>query len=137
MFSNSTQYAIRTILYLAKNQKEGDRFKSDYLSKELEIPSAYLGKILQQLAKNRIINSSKGPGGGFYISKENSDRPLLDAVICMEGHNIFDQCILGLAECSEKNPCPLHTLYDKMKVNLEQTISKVSISDISKELSLF
>jgi Rrf2 family iron-sulfur cluster assembly transcriptional regulator len=129
MFSNSTKYAIRSIVHMLKNQDQGKSTVVEMATK-LNIPQAYLSKVLQQLSKSEIISSTKGRGGGFYLSKENMDRPLIDVVICIEGHNIFNKCILGLASCSDDNPCILHLHYKPFKKSIEESICEQSVKDL-------
>jgi len=131
MFSNSTKYAIRTIEYLLNNQDNGKKSVVK-LAKELSIPQPYLSKIMQQLSKGDIISSTKGRGGGFYLSEKNMNRPLIDIVICIEGYNVFDKCILGLEECSDKNPCLLHKYYKVFKASLIKPINEDSIKELFK-----
>ncbi|MCF6353126.1 MAG: Rrf2 family transcriptional regulator [Cyclobacteriaceae bacterium] len=131
MFSNSTKYAIRTIEYLL-NYQGGKKLSVAYLAKELDIPQPFLSKIMQQLSKRDVISSTKGRGGGFYLSKENMNRPLIDIVICIEGYNVFDNCILGLKECSDENPCLLHKYYKAFKKSLEKPINQDSIKELLK-----
>lgn len=131
MFSNSTKYAIRTIEYLLLNQ-ENDKLSVIKLATELDIPQPYLSKIMQQLSKGDIISSTKGRGGGFYLSPQNMKRPLIDIVICIEGHNVFDKCVLGLNQCSDDNPCLLHTHFKIFKESLEKSICVDSINELFK-----
>lgn len=129
MFSSSTKYAIRTIEYLLLNQ-DNKKLSVIKLATELDIPQPYLSKIMQQLSKANIISSTKGRGGGFYLSKENMKRPLIDIVICIEGHNVFDKCVLGLNHCSDENPCLLHRHFKIFKKSLEKSICKDSIRNL-------
>jgi len=89
-----------------------------------------LSKVLQQLSKSEIISSTKGRGGGFYLTKENMKRPLIDIVICIEGHKVFGRCILGLPECSEVKPCILHPHFKVFKNSLEKQVCEESIEDL-------
>ena len=89
------------------------------IASSLKVPQPFLGKILQQLSRHKIISSTKGPGGGFYLSKENCQKHLLDIVEIVDGTDVFDDCILGLPNCSSINPCPLH---EKFTVCRESTL---------------
>ena len=131
MFSNSAKYAIRTIEFLLQNQNS-EMLSVIKLAAELDIPQPYLSKIMQQLSKGGIISSSKGRGGGFYLSEENKKRPLIDMVVCIEGHNVFDKCILGLNQCSDENPCLLHNHFKIFKQSLEKSICDESIAELLK-----
>ncbi len=131
MFSNSTQYAIRSVLLLSKKRTEKKKVKVDDIAEELSIPKAFLSKILQQLSRSNLISSTKGRGGGFYLTEDNMNKSLLDIVICIEGHNVFDNCILGLPECGDVNPCYLHKYYKIFKQDLNKVIKDVSIENIT------
>jgi len=66
MLSNACKYAIRSILYLAINNKENKKFGVKKIAAELETPQPFLAKLLQQLTRNKLVSSAKGPTGGFY-----------------------------------------------------------------------
>ena len=131
MFSSSTKYAIRAIVHMLQHQNKGKNTVGE-MATELSIPQPYLSKVLQQLSKSGIISSTKGRGGGFYLSKENMDRPLIDVVICIEGHNVFNKCVLGLPKCSDENPCILHPQFKDFKSSIEQSICKQAVEDLLK-----
>jgi len=134
MFSNATKYAIRTVLYLASNGKKTSKLKVSNLAKELEIPKPFLSKILQKLAKADLVSSSKGRGGGFYLTDENLSKTLLDIIECIDGTNSLNECILGQPTCSDENPCPLHKYYKDIKRDLLTVISDASIGKLSLDL---
>ena len=129
MFSNSTKYAIRTIVELSKAE-ESEKQTVDYLATELDIPKPFLSKILQQLSKAEIISSLKGRGGGFYLTEKNREHKLIDVIKCIDGRNFFNTCILGLNSCDSKNPCLLHFEYTKIKKHLEKKICDSSLKEL-------
>ncbi len=131
MFSNSTKYAIRAIVHMMKTKDKKKHTVVD-MARTLDIPQPFLSKVLQQLARSGIISSSKGRGGGFYLTRENMQRPLIDVVICIEGYNVFNNCILGLAECSDHNPCILHKHFKVFKHSIEASICDISVADMFK-----
>ena len=129
MFSNTTQYAIRSIIYMM-NLPDKEKHTVGEMAEELNIPKPYLSKVLQNLAHNNIISSTKGRGGGFFLSESNLNRPLLDVIICTEGHNVFNRCILGLDVCSDENPCILHQQFKAFKTNVEKVIENKAVKDL-------
>ena len=129
MFSNSTKYAIRSIVYML-NSGANDKHTVVDMATELEIPQPYLSKIMQQLSKSNIISSAKGRGGGFYLSEENMNRPLIDVVIAIEGHNVFKRCVLGLSACNDDNPCILHNQFGAFRESISQMVCKDSVKNM-------
>lgn len=135
MFSNSTKYAIRSIVYMLNSGVDNKHTVIDMATK-LEIPQPYLSKVMQQLSRSNIISSSKGRGGGFYLSEENMKRPLIDVIIATEGQNVFKKCILGLSSCSDDNPCILHNQFGAFRESISQLVCKDSVKDLLTSAAL-
>ena len=108
MLSKSCIYALRSIVFLAYNASIDSKIGIKKIAEELDLPSHYTGKILQQLTKNKIIQSVKGPNGGFYLNEESQEIKLIKVIEVIDGLDFFTNCGLGLKECSEDHPCPLH-----------------------------
>ena len=113
MFSRSCQYALRSVIYLARHTGTDKNTGVKEISDTLMIPHQFLAKILQQLSKQNLLSSIKGPNGGFFLSEANLDVTLLQIVECIDGPSLFTSCIMGLPNCSTERPCPLHNhVYD-------------------------
>jgi Rrf2 family transcriptional regulator, iron-sulfur cluster assembly transcription factor len=72
MLSNTCKYAVRALIYLAKFSKEGKMIGIKKISEDLKLSSPFLGKILQNLVKQKLLVSTKGPNGGFALAKHSS-----------------------------------------------------------------
>lgn len=135
MLSNKCQYAIRAVLYLSIECSHKQSLKGGKdVSKALKIPLAFTGKILQELARKNIISSAKGPGGGFYLSEENLNTPIINIVEAMGDISYFNSCGLGLIECSEKHPCPIHDTFKVSRDNLLNLFRSKTINDLSHDI---
>ncbi len=108
MLSNASQYAIRSILYLAMYSNDDHKIGVKSMADALETPKPFLAKLLQRLSRDELVTSLKGPTGGFYLTDQNLDKSVWDVINCIDGTEKFDQCFLGLSKCSDKNPCPVH-----------------------------
>ena len=118
MLSNACKYAIRAILYLAIETDEEKKIGVKKISEELETPQPFLAKLLQQLTKAKLVSSTKGPNGGFYLTKKDKENAVWDIVINIDGTAKFDDCFLGLSTCSDANPCPIHFIVSPFKEKL-------------------
>ena len=134
MFSKSCTYAIRAVLYLEVNGNKQRKIGVKEVSDELKIPLHFLAKILQVLSKHGIISSSKGPGGGFYLNDENRKRPLIDLIDSIDGNEVFSSCILGLPECCDSCPCPLHVQAYAYREGLQYQVSHISIEEMAQKV---
>jgi Rrf2 family iron-sulfur cluster assembly transcriptional regulator len=136
MLSNSCRYGIRAVVYLASQPLSGGKTGIRKISKDLDLPKPFLAKILQQLAKQKILKSLKGPHGGFSLLKDPKKITLLDIVNTIDGNDIFTNCIMHNGSCqgveNEKKHCPLHEDYEKTRTELITLFSNKTIYDLVK-----
>jgi Rrf2 family iron-sulfur cluster assembly transcriptional regulator len=133
MLSNTSKYAIRAVIYLelfaSKEKKAGIK----EIAKELGIPSPFLGKILQTLARKQVLDSSKGPGGGFSLKKPAMDISLMEIVEIIDGPDVFDQCVIRTSSCDHENPCSLHEKISPYQRGIKSLMLTESIADLASE----
>ncbi len=135
MLSNTCKYAIRAVLYLAVNSESGQKIGIKQISKELDIPTPFLGKILQSLAKHKLLSSTKGPNGGFGIGKKPEELLLMDIVQIIDGMDGFHKCIIGVRYCSElENPCALHTRYAELREEIRKIFEVETIEILANNI---
>ena len=133
MFSKSCNYAIKASIFIAQNSLEEKRVGFVAISKEIESPEAFTAKFLQILVRAGIIESLKGVNGGFTIPKKKiATTFLVEIVDAIDGDSVFHGCGLGLAQCSETQPCPVH---DKFKVIREALAHMLKTTNL-EELAL-
>src|SRR5512147_2219729 len=94
MLSNTSRYAIRAMIYLAIHTDDKRKVGIKKISDELEIPSPFLGKIMQTLAKQKVLISTKGPNGGFSIAEKYRNISLYDIIKIIDGDDLFDRCLI-------------------------------------------
>ncbi|MES2063761.1 MAG: Rrf2 family transcriptional regulator [Bacteroidota bacterium] len=136
MFSKTCEYAMRAVFLIAHRTANGGRVGIKDIAASIDSPEHFLAKILQDLSKRGIIQSAKGPHGGFYLDKKNLERPLADVVEAVDGSSIFTGCGLGLEECSSERPCPLHNDFMKVRNQLQKILTSVTIGQFNEELNL-
>lgn len=130
MFSKACQYAIKVMIFIASNQKEGKRTGLKEIVKALDSPEAFTAKILQQLVRGGLLESYRGPSGGFVLPGGEKIR-IYDVVVVVDGKQLMEDCILGLPECNADNPCPVHHKFVAIRVLLNQTLLSTEIDDAS------
>ncbi len=118
MFSKSCEYGIRALTVIGKAHLDHRKIGIKEICKIAQTPESFTAKILQNLVKRNILNSQKGPAGGFYFNRELDQIKLIDIVKVIDGEGIFSQCGLGLSHCDAKNPCPLHFQYEVVRNEL-------------------
>lgn len=135
LFSNTCKYGLRAVLYIAEQSAVKHKSGIKEIAAEIESPEAFTAKVLQILVKKKIIKSSKGPNGGFYI--HNLDKPiyLITIVHAIEGKNFLTGCGLGLKSCSDAFPCPIHNTYKIIRSQVEDLLNLTSIQQLASGIS--
>ncbi|WP_309609491.1 Rrf2 family transcriptional regulator [Flavobacterium sp.] len=134
MFSKSCEYAIKAMIFVAQKSKDENRIGVKEIANGIDAPEHFIAKILQDLGKKKLINSVKGPNGGFYMDKTNLKSSISDIVKAIDGDGIYKDCVIGLKLCSEKNPCPVHFEYKEIKKNLIKMLEESTIADFNEKL---
>jgi Rrf2 family protein len=106
---------------------------SSDIAKSEDIPSHYLAKILQRMAKYGYVDSYKGRGGGFKITELAKKSSILEIVERIEGPIIQLKCVTGLKECTDENPCPLHEEWTELRDRIYNLISSRSVEEVATE----
>lgn len=133
MLSNTCKYGLRAVLYLSVFSSEKRKIGIKEISEKLHIPSPFLGKILQSLARQKILHSTKGPNGGFYLARLPEEITLMDIVIIIDGADIFDTCLLRACKCSDREPCGIHDNITSLRGELKNFFINQTIGDLAAE----
>ena len=128
MFSKSCEYGLRAVIYITKQSILGNKMGAKEIAAAIDSPMAFTGKILQKLVKSKIVNSTKGPYGGFTCEIDKIKKtPISEVVKTIDGDAIYTGCGLGLSECDEKNPCPLHYKFVEVRSKLREMLETNTI----------
>lgn len=133
MFSKACEYGIRAVIFIVANSKNDKKVGIKDICREIGAPEHFTAKILQNLSRIELIQSTKGPNGGFFV-KEDKDIKLIEIVKAIDGNKLFTGCGLGIKKCSEKKPCPIHYEFKKIRDSLEQMLKATSVSDATEGL---
>jgi len=121
IYPQATAYAIEALAFMS-GLEEGQAVKARQLSKILDIPEQYLGKVMTQLVKKKYIKSTKGPTGGFVMAVDPTKVTLYRIMAALDSLTpLEEQCVMGLSQCSAETPCAFHERWVKFK---EQAIAE-------------
>lgn len=133
MFSKACEYGIRAVIMIEVNSMNGKKIGIKDICKGINAPEHFTAKILQNLSKLSIINSTKGPNGGFFIEKDR-DINLLEIVLAIDGDKIITGCGIGIKECSETRPCPIHNEFKQIRESLKSVLEKTSVKQVTEDV---
>lgn len=135
MLSLSCKAAIKAVIFLGSKFESGDKSGIKEIAKSINENEHTVGKILQKLVKHKIINSSKGPSGGFFITPKQKNQPIINIVMAIDGKDVFNQCGLGLNKCSETRPCPFHNDFKPMRELFKKMCAEKKILDLYQNVN--
>lgn len=132
--SNTAQYAIRIISYMAYEGK--DLYPASEIYAKLQISDKYLKRILTTLSAHHIICSIQGRYGGFKLEKNTEEIKLIDIVNAVDQVEKYYGCVLGFEDCSDENPCSLHHKWGPIRGELLNFLESTSMQDVMKNPNL-
>ncbi|PKV52169.1 BadM/Rrf2 family transcriptional regulator [Aquimarina sp. MAR_2010_214] len=137
MFSKACEYGIKASIYVAQQSLQSKCTNLKAITKEINSPEAFTAKILQQLVKNKILDSIKGPKGGFLIEEKRISEIMLEEIVyAIDGANIYSGCGLGLKECNAHKPCPVHDKFLLVRKNLKNMLEATSLYELANGLDI-
>ena len=135
MFSKACEYALKVMIYLAA-QPQADRLVGlKEIAQAIDSPTAFTAKITRQLVKSKLLQSLRGPTGGFRLRKDKAIT-LLEIVTAIDGEGIFKNCVLGLEECSAAHPCPIHDKFRAVRDQLTKVLTTTTIDEAQEGIQL-
>lgn len=132
MFSKACEHGIKAMTYIASKSLEGQRVKIGDIVENAGSPEAFTAKVLGALTKHHIVRSFTGPNGGFEIEMNQIKKiKLLDIVFAIDGDDLFNGCALGMKECNNIHPCPLHDKFLNIRNDLKKMLETTSIYELA------
>jgi len=134
MLSATCKYGIRAVIFIASKPQPRANTGLKEIAEKLGIPQPYLAKILQVLARRKILHSTKGPHGGFYLLVPAEKLTLMDIIDAIDGRDFFDSCYVTGEKCNLDRPddgrCILHNDLRAEKVRLENFFSSKTVDQL-------
>ncbi len=133
LITRDVDYAIRILMYLAKDKKKHRAFDSVEITKELKIPKPFARKILRILSKNKILRSRKGKEGGFRYNSKIKKISIVDLIKIFKGKTEINKCIFKSKICPNRNMCPLRNEITQIEQHVLKKLKQVTINSLIKQ----
>lgn len=135
MLSLTCKTAIKAVIFLASKFESGEKAGIIEIAEFINASEHTVGKMLQVLVKEEIINSTKGPTGGFYITAKHKNQAIIKIIDAIDGKEVFDQCGLGLSKCSATHPCPIHNDYKIIRDQFKAMCQQKRVNDLCETVN--
>lgn len=132
ILSRTSQYAIQALIFVA-TQPHGVPVLIRTIAERLKVPSPYLAKIMQSLARGKLIYTFRGRQGGVCLREDGEDTDLMQILTLIEGPDLTENCVLGLKICGDQTACPMHAQWKPIKNKIVtlltgQTLGKLAVA---------
>lgn len=132
VITRATEYAIRTIIYLAKHPKGEIVLKKD-ICRTQNVTPAFLTKILQPLIKAGIVSSQRGVGGGFLLNKGAEEITLLNILEAEEGPLNLNHCLVEKGLCQRDALCSAHKVWEEAQSSMIEVLQRHNIAELVRQ----
>jgi len=129
MISKTGLHAVRAMAALAR-LPEGAYAGAAGVARDIGAPPNYLSKLLQNLAREGLVQSQKGQGGGFRLARNPRTISLLDIVQPIEHVSRWSGCVLGHRECSDEAPCVIHDRWKHVRMAYLRMLALTTLADL-------
>lgn len=128
MLSLSGKYALKILIELAK-KPHGRYYSVPEISERIDDVAPYYAKIIKELAKKKLVETRKGPGGGVRIAECGRNASFYDVCEAFHEGVVRDSCFLSRLPCNSRNPCPIHPMWAKARADMLDFLKSHRISD--------
>ena len=129
MISQTAEYALRAMVFLAMRNSAAT---GQEIAETTRVPAGYLSKIMQQLVKGKLVNSQRGIGGGFVLSRKPIEISILDVVNAVDPIDRIKSCPLGI-QSHGFNLCPLHKRLSEATAHVEAAFAASNLNELVAE----
>lgn len=132
MITRETDYALRTALYLAKQEAGSAVVSTAALAEAMSIPYRFLRKIVSKLVAAGLLDSRRGKGGGLALSRAPGNISLLQIIQAVDPESILlNLCSNGEGGCERFGLCGIRKELAVMQRKLNDGLQGVSLKAVA------
>ncbi len=128
LVTRQTDYAVRCVLYLAKDEDQVSSVSE--VSRKMHIPKTFLAKIFQKLVRAGLVTSVRGGNGGFRLAKRPGEITLLDIMHVFQGPAAINDCAVEGRKCRLSATCGVHPVWIEIREEVNKRLREKTIADL-------
>lgn len=132
MFSQTVEYALRAFLYIARKSPETVRLRE--VAEASSAPPRYLAKLLADLARAGLLESTRGPNGGYRIAARDRAATLADIASVFEPVEPR-RCLLGHGVCGQNPQCAVHERWAPIATSIDEFFDHTTAHELMRGAS--
>lgn len=126
--SKLTDYAI---LIMVELTREGEMLSAQALAERIHVETPTASKVLKLLAGNGLLQSYRGPSGGYQVSRTASEISVAEVIAAIEGPIAMTECSVEEGLCSQEDSCDLRSNWQRISLAVAQALREVSLAEMS------
>jgi len=128
--SKTAEYAIRAMSAIA-TLPDGAKVRASDLGRATGIPNPYLSKILRRLVLAELLDSQKGQGGGFSLSRPPAEILFIEILNAVDALPADGRCAFGWGNCDQLMPCPLHGAWSRISRHIVDWGNQTNLAEVA------
>lgn len=128
--SRESQYGLEALSVLAR-EEEGKVMLLREIAEAGNLPSSFLAKIFQKLARHQLVSSHRGAVRGYALARPAREISLREVFEALEGPDLFSRCVFWPERCGDDNPCQLHEQWGKIRPQVQAMMEKVTLEQVA------
>jgi Rrf2 family protein len=133
LYSTTCSYAVHAVCRLAALPRD-KAWRVQEICQGTNLPERFVSKILGDLVRADLLTSTKGRGGGFGLKKAPEQIRLADVVEVIDGLKPYRQCVVGLAQCNDKQPCPQHDAFAPLRQRMLRYLQETTVAQMTEAM---
>ncbi|HEX6135431.1 MAG TPA: Rrf2 family transcriptional regulator [Longimicrobiales bacterium] len=129
MLSQTAEYALRAVLYLARGPKR-KAIPADAIARALGAPANYLAKTLNVMARAGIVAGLRGPTGGFVLLRDPAELTIAEVIGTFDEPVAEPMCLLGGRPCDPTQPCEAHRHWTGVLAAMRAPLTATTVADL-------
>lgn len=129
--TKACEYGLRAMIYLASQPADQVIFARE-IAQSRDIPPAYLAKVLQMLARARLVRSHQGITGGFLLARPAHEIAVREIVEAIDGPILQNSCLLHeCPDCTEAT-CPVYAVWSRAQAALTTVLEDITVDQLAR-----
>lgn len=94
----------------------------------------FLWKVLRNLSHRKLLRSFKGVHGGYELARPAGKISVGEILAVTPDNSLVATCLLGLGQCDDANPCPLHTSWETLRAEIDHLTKNTTLAELANQL---
>lgn len=131
LYSKGCEYALRALISGLNGTASGG-FRVEDACREASVPESFTRKGFQRLVREGILETVRGPGGGYCLKNAPNRISVLEIIRVVDGPDMYNDCVMGLSRCADAAPCPIHKIWKRMKGKLIRELEQTTLQQMMR-----